>query len=470
MGRRGIDVQRLRNFSEHPERLVGESAFKIISLIEADDPSEGPDYDESLPFLNVLFTGLERIAGVRGEEVGYIKTPLQAAYAARLLKAVASEVTSARANKKHLETSFSHERTLSAYHRVARYEGLTPIEIMAQLPEGVLAAMRDLFGFHLPAIAASGVFPNANHRIDPGPEAVAVASLFYGTINRYLRTPHQPDDFGTYNRERDLAALESQRGKILKSYEVDNLRHPAVEAMAAFPLRYIGSLQGGRVFYDVARTIEKYYPRLLKDRQLDALYPASGDHLAPLLTAFRLVDDGKIDRADFVFTEIKPEFRYRIEQQLIRLQGAGVIQNLAVLSPQLFSDGGDETLFSFKYKEKKITIRLALNRSGKSYWRSEDARQSELVIFHDVGTGEKRPLLWPLLEQRKEKGWKHPQVVLLEGREGESKELGDGLPRNFHEVGGQYGHCNIQVTIDTPSRELETGRCEYKSAVMFSLP
>jgi hypothetical protein len=124
-----------------------------------------------------------------------------------------------------------------------------------------------------------------------------------------------------------------------------------------------------------------------KKRSLNALVPASGNHVAPLLVAMAMIDDQKIDRAHFVYTEIKSD---TVENVMSALDMWSSIKP-QLSKPEIIDsrkgdhDGTITTLRVF-WHGRPITIDVKINDSPEGrYFTSEDAYDADVIIFHDLG-------------------------------------------------------------------------------------
>ncbi len=356
---------------------------------------------------------------------------------------------------------------LNAYHRIARFEGLTVKELASRLPQTIPQRLRQFVLTKVAQIVSSDTAAGTNSkRIDPWGEAMQVAALVQSHLNRYLNKPIQKYDNPVYVQELRFGRLEAKRNKILANFSMPSTKHPVLNVLRRLPIRYIDSLRGIRVFYNAATTIEKKHPDLIKDRKLTVLYPASGSHLAPLMTAIRLIDRNKIDSGEFTYTDIDKQHISKIERQLMFLLKNRVITNYTVHSAKIFGNNGTEHRYEFQYKGKKVSIVLALNRSGKSYWRPEYARGADLVILHDT-EGKNAELIKQLSKEKSSHRAASPQVILTEGRESASKQVKKPSQSHYIEIQGQYGHCDGFFTTAAPRGGVEFSRCAYTSGLLF---
>ena len=126
----------------------------------------------------------------------------------------------------------------------------------------------------------------------------------------------------------------------------------------------------------------------MEEGVLRLLYPAGGSHVASLYIAVEAINDGKVTRAELIYTEV---------DECKRLE---LVQNLSYLSKKdpdftfdpsevTFTVGGsncDEIEYRFvvAYKGRPIIIHFCLNCSGEDYYRQMDFDRSDVYILHDA--------------------------------------------------------------------------------------
>lgn len=119
------------------------------------------------------------------------------------------------------------------------------------------------------------------------------------------------------------------------------------------------------------------------DRKFKALYPGSGAHLAPIVLPVALIDAGKIDEADLVLTEIRPDVKElgRNIVTLTKLDSNFQIPELADVIER--GKVAREIVFTVYYKEKPIRIKFMYKCSGDDWFRKEDFNDSDVYVSHD---------------------------------------------------------------------------------------
>lgn len=162
----------------------------------------------------------------------------------------------------------------------------------------------------------------------------------------------------------------------------DAVRHPFVDIVYHLDHYGIDDFRSAGVFNQVAEdTAVQALAR--KGRSLTLLYPASGSHMTPFLIPLKLIDQGAIDRARVIYTEINELTVARVDEYL---------RFFAFSAQPLFQDyrrgvknfsTGYEVHHRFKYKGKPIEFVFAIKRSGELYARDEYIREADLVVFHD---------------------------------------------------------------------------------------
>lgn len=178
-----------------------------------------------------------------------------------------------------------------------------------------------------------------------------------------------------------------------------------VNQLGSYGLQHLVKSHG--VFFDLAASIQRLNPAILSDRNLSVLYPGSGAHVSPVLTAMGLIDSNAIDTAEFVYTELNPETAKNIYSGLMEIGRLkpGLLESVAL--------NGDT--ITIVYKGKPITIRVDVNteaeaglspgesRSGEifQYMTEEQFKKADLVILHDLYADPDHAILDLLEAQRK---------------------------------------------------------------------
>ncbi len=147
---------------------------------------------------------------------------------------------------------------------------------------------------------------------------------------------------------------------------------------------YLASFRSARAFYHLADEA----PIDTSSRSLNVLVPASGSHVAPLVTAMRLMDQNRIDEAKFIYTEINP----RTVDNLVSVLRKWSSFNPNLSEPEIVEyrrgdNGGDITAIRVYWHNRPITIEVKIKDSPKGgYFDPEDASNANIIVLHDVGT------------------------------------------------------------------------------------
>ncbi len=134
----------------------------------------------------------------------------------------------------------------------------------------------------------------------------------------------------------------------LREQGIDVADHPMFGIIQHMPdWSSIDDLRSAGVFVETAQSME-LREMLGQRRDITILYPASGSHISSLLIPFKLIDDGRLDRARLVYTEINPHSLPSIERYLGWYQDQGIISGITT-SKRGFADG-EETAIKFSYQ------------------------------------------------------------------------------------------------------------------------
>lgn len=274
------------------------------------------------------------------------------------------------------------------------------------------------------------------------------------------------DDYVHAYLDRKLA---KQRPTIAKDLGISQVKHPFADAVKHLHADAYPHFRGMQVFEKLANTIRDKLPEVAGSKTLKMLYPGSGAHAAPLMTALNLMDQGVIISAQLTYTDIDEKRCQALFQHLTRLSELGVFEGKPYFIEVPFNEpvvGAKEVFMAVQYKGKPIVIRFALNRSGTSYYRPEYLQDAHVVIIHDPGNGplqDSIDLANNLRQTRGKFGIRHKQLLIMEGQ----SNVGSFSPtnkKNVTEIPGQYGHC--QKSEFTAA---EIGDCSYSSAFVLDL-
>jgi hypothetical protein len=222
------------------------------------------------------------------------------------------------------------------------------------------------------------------------------------------------------------------------------------------------------------------------NRNPTLLYPASGNHYAPLQTMMRLIDLGKADSATMIGTELEFD-RADMIRTLKALNSAGVVEKIDIPSPtqMSFEKGGSEQVFRMQYRGKPITIEMAIARSGDDYFLAEHLKRADGIIIHDpdsIHASNTYRLLAEVVKIQKQSGDMKERLVLMEGTPNANYIRGFTLGYQImasdpqkdrptlgfspEQIPGTYGHCK---DTGMSSGVGEIFACAYDSAYVFAL-
>lgn len=387
--------------------------------------------------------------------------------------------------------------------RVSRFEGMTIRDLTAwfaadnpqaldkNLKWKLGNALREHFRFWKRDATERGGDPA---RVDPGTEALFVAQRFMPSAETsYAAAARQrPKAFPSFYAEslpaQQVRAVdakmyltnywETRRAEYTQYYMRDRIPHPFDQLLDALPLRQVDDLRSVQAFYALADIVAQQLPAAIQARNLEMLYPASGSHIAPLVTAMRLVEQGKVDTVRITETEIDPFAFFHLVRNLqvgtqLEIDGQPLFEKVDVLPLQRFTgEEGWERGIVVTYRGHPITIRFAFQRSGKKYYRAEDFAKADVVVLHDPFTGASGELLlYELLVDKanaQATAAVKPQLAIVEGDPSVAWDASriQHLPArpHIHTLPGPYGHCYLDHFIYT-----ERGACFYKTAYVVPL-
>ena len=152
----------------------------------------------------------------------------------------------------------------------------------------------------------------------------------------------------------------------------------------------VESFRSSREFEILAEKLAN--KREFPDRKIKVLYPGASAHLAPLAMAAKLIDMGKVDRAELVYTEIaevdrlKKNLNWLVEHNEDYEMGGRVIEY-----PR--GEKGCEYIFPLHYKGKLIEVRYLYKCSDEEWFRYQDLQGVDVYVSHDgVGPDVEGPL------------------------------------------------------------------------------
>lgn len=315
-----------------------------------------------------------------------------------------------------------------------------------QLLEGL--TLED-FEFFLPEVEGKDQFlemfsSSAGNKIDEGWETIRIARYFAQEAPQFFLIDINEKDIEKYERQINRKEWENRRAEIHKTFRTENIRHPFVKAMDDLPVNFLNLFRSVPVFLRWSETLSQTLEQVRQNRALTILYPGSGAHVAPLMTAIQLIEQGAIDHAEFIYTEIDADEEGNLRFLLDKLAGQGVFEKFSA-GPWMTSENeGKERVLEVLYQGKPIRILFALNRSGEEYYRREYFERADAVILHDPGTGyleQSYNLLAKLLIQKKVHFPEKNQLILMEGEQPEEGHSHLPEEMKMEILEGPYGHC-----------------------------
>ncbi len=201
------------------------------------------------------------------------------------------------------------------------------------------------------------------------------------------------------------------------------------------PLALLHTTKSYRVFHDLADVLVKNFPGVLKKREINILYPASGAQITPFLTARALIERGVIDSAQIACTELNPDTGQNLYAAFLEVKkyAPGLFDTIK-LSPN-----GQVVTVTFQGKEVvfKASIRddssepacQGINVCG--YFSKKEFQEADLILQHDADDVTYQVMLE--LQQKIGEGRSH--LFLAEGFLEDSLTLAYGGKR----ISGPYG-------------------------------
>lgn len=298
-------------------------------------------------------------------------------------------------------------------------------------------------------------------RIDPGQEAVDLAwQLANHGIPPFDRI--RGKDINRY-------LWDGKREDVRKEFGLSQVQHPIVRLFDLAPVHWTSDLRGLPAFDQLADVLPDRVSDVRKSRTLKVLYPGSGSHIAPLVTAFRLIDQDVIDEARFVYTEIEPKAFPRLVDWLTEGAKTGIFEGVSIGKAVEFSGEGSERSVEIRYRGKTVHVLFALKRSGEDYFRDEYLEGAHLIVIHDPMAGrltQSFDLLAQILVKKQAGFPDSDQLVIMEGDPAKPDPyFGMNIPKDLEQAAlpGPYGHCTGVGGVG------EVSGCNYRSARTFLL-
>jgi hypothetical protein len=353
--------------------------------------------------------------------------------------------------------------------RVRIFEGLTYEDFSRDIPEK--PGKKDLLRALRMIITGGGDL----RRVDPGDETFFVSTTIrkYGPQFLPFRIWPSLKDEKLYLEEFEKTDWERRRADIKVEFNLLKVNHHSFQAwFDAVEVSHCHFFRGLPSFDRLADVLLRKIPEISKNQTLNVLYPASGAHIAPLLTAMRLIERGEIRQAKFIYTEINANYFEDLRVLLGKALEKYVFEKVTYQAPILFPEGGVERTIELAYQGHPIQLVFSLNRSGSKYYREEYLKEANLVIIHDPGTNKPMQsfdLLAEILLDKKNEFPKKDQMVIMEGDPRFSMHKGwygnlllpSGLVQE--KLAGPYGHCNGNSGVE------EVKECAYENSRVFLL-
>lgn len=321
--------------------------------------------------------------------------------------------------------------------------------------------------------------------IDRGTEAQNLAEELQAA-NHFLWKGKSPlffkirsKDIQLYKQQEEVEAWKARGDESFNELGIGKVNHPLAQVARDLGVTHFHNFRSLPAFDRLAQTIANELPAVKISRHLEVLYPASGFHIAPLLTAFRLMDQNLIDTASYTYTEIDKSAFGELCSYAEVLVNKGVCDSFSLKTPKIFGpygSEGKEYKLELVYKGKTICFTLALNRSGREYYRGEYLPQADIVVIHDPGNNSLK-LSYELLSQmlfEKSRGddvfKAKPQLVIMEGEQDPGyfapsidRKATPPAGTSFIPLLGPYGHCDGVPVLG------EITGCEFQSAFVYKL-
>lgn len=190
---------------------------------------------------------------------------------------------------------------------------------------------------------------------------------------------------------------------VLDNFGLMDVVHPFFDIVYRLNIDQLQDFRSAGAFIKVTDAIEEEGLIAAEKRDFSVMYPGSGSHIAPLVMALLMIDNGSIDRAYFTFTEIDDEAARRIDTYLSAMSGGDdpIFTDYSTYNAETVN--GERTFFVFDYKGKRISLSLLLDNAGRcylprefecsSYCPSEEMVEKDVLVIHDVGSVRETKLL-----------------------------------------------------------------------------
>lgn len=156
--------------------------------------------------------------------------------------------------------------------------------------------------------------------------------------------------------------------------------HPFMDIVYYSDQYVIDDFRSANVFAQAAENPE--LQRAAEQRgHLNFLYSGSGSHMPLWLIPLILIDQGKLQSATIIYTEVKIENLERIKIYLDFQKARGMIDFAEPKKLTMLQ--GEETFYQIKYKDHDITFVFALNTGGELWSPERFIDKSDFILFHD---------------------------------------------------------------------------------------
>ncbi|MFO1518728.1 MAG: hypothetical protein U1F57_03545 [bacterium] len=311
-------------------------------------------------------------------------------------------------------------------------------------------------------------------RVDPGIETVMVAALFNSSVKGSypnllpFRIRITTEDIDLYSVETNRGVWRKKREEIKSGFQLSKVNHPFAQVVDAVEVERMDRFRGLPAFDRLADVVSNQLPRVKTSRDLKVLYPGGGSHVAPLMTALKLIDQGHIDQATFTYTELEKTHYGVLDVILSYGVSKGVFDKITAEKWAEFPGEGAERSLEISYKGRPVRILFAVKRSGENYYRDEYLKAADLVILHDPGIGylsDSFDLLADILLKNKTLALPQNQLLVMEGERKTKADEKIAFPSGMAQqtLPGPYGHCRGVDWVG------EVNECDYESARVFLL-
>lgn len=168
----------------------------------------------------------------------------------------------------------------------------------------------------------------------------------------------------------------------LTTNEAITVRHPFMDIIFHLDGFGVDDFRSAAVFDRVAKSDEvrqfaEHHPNMT------FLYAASFSHMTPFLIPLELIDQGKLNSAKIIYTEVKPDAVQRARAYLQFWADPARALFTDLQEQKIKTHPGYEVQFTFKYRDKPITFIFGMNRGGKVYSPDSYIKEADFFIFHD---------------------------------------------------------------------------------------